>query len=77
MEAVATNKVYWDAPGLAAINAADGTLAKPFQFLQQVFTSVYKTANILESTAVTVKVALKTGDHYFFACHNDLYSSYS
>ena len=31
----------------------------------------------MTATKATITVNLATGDHYFFSCHNDLYSSYA
>jgi len=62
---------------MTAMDSAAGTSGDKFSFIQQVFNKVYLDDTILPYQTVTVTIKLDTGDHFFFSCHNDLYSSYS
>lgn len=62
---------------MTAIDAATGGSSDKFSFIQQVFNKVYLDDTLLPFETVTVTIKLDTGDHFFFSCHNDLYSSYS
>ena len=69
------------ASDLSNINSETGTSSAydttSFSFIQQVFNTVYTTDAFLAFETVTVNVNLQAGDHFFFSCFNDLYSSYS
>lgn len=55
--------------GLSSSNA--------FQFLQEVFYTVYSDSALLANTKNEITVEMEDGtEHYFFSCHNDLYADY-
>ena len=78
VQAPTVDKILYSSSDMTAINSAVGSTSDKFTFLQQVFNAVINTASLVTvKDVVTVQVELDVGDHYFFSCHNDLYSSYT
>ena len=74
---VATGTIDFSAD-LTAMKAVDGeSLGNAFQFLEEVFYTVYSDTALLANNKNEIEVILEDGtEHFFFSCHNDLYSDY-